>query len=102
MISLPFSENAAEIFQLTEKNAFERNNPYIFPEHMIEVLLDKDKEITHPILKACNIDINSIYEKINDYLNKLPTVTGSNSSPSPDNSFLFFLKLRELQYHQYQ
>ena len=88
MISLPFSENAAEIFQLTEKNAFERNNPYIFPEHMIEVLLDKDKEITHPILKECNIDINSIHEKITDYLNKLPTVTGSNSSPSPDKSFL--------------
>ena len=92
MISLPFSENAAEIFQLTEKNALERNNPYIFPEHMIEVLLDKDKEITQPILKECNIDINSFHEKITDFLNKLPTVTGSNSSPSPDKSFLSFLK----------
>ena len=101
MISLPFSENAAEIFQLTEKNAFERNNPYIFPEHMIEVLLDKDKEITHPILKECNIDINSIHEKINDYLNKLPTVTGSNSSPSPDKSFLSFLKLTQKICNEY-
>jgi hypothetical protein len=44
LISLPFSENAAEIFKLTEKNACERNNPYIFPEHMIEVLLDKDRK----------------------------------------------------------
>ena len=92
MISLPFSENAAEIFQLTEKNALERNNPYIFPEHMIEVLLDKDKEITQPILKECNIDINSFHEEITDFLNKLPTVTGSNSSPSPDKNFLSFLK----------
>ena len=92
MISFPFSENAAEIFQLTEKNALERNNPYIFPEHMIEVLLVKDKEITQPIIKECNIDINSFHEEITDFLNKLPTVTGSNSSPSPDKSFLSFLK----------
>ena len=62
MISLPFSENAAEIFKLTEINAFERNNPNILPEHMIDVLLGKDKEITHQILKECNIDINSIHE----------------------------------------
>ena len=66
MISLPFSENAAEIFQLTEKNALERNNPYIFPEHMIEVLLDKDKEITHPILNECNIDIDSFHKNSPD------------------------------------
>ena len=92
MISLPFSENAAEIFQLTEKNALKRNNPNIFPEHMIEVLLEKDKEITQPILKECNIDINSFHKKITDFLNKLPTGTGSNSSPSPDKSFLSFLK----------
>ena len=101
MISLPFSENAAEIFQLTEKNALKRNNPNIFPEHMIEVLLEKDNEITQPILKECNIDINSIHEKINDYLNKLPTVTGSNSSPSPDKSFLSFLKLTQKICNEY-
>ena len=95
MISLPFSENAAEIFQLTEKNAFERNNPYIFPEHMIDILLDVDKEITHSILEKCNININSFHEKITNFLNKLPTVTGSNSSPSPDESFLSFLKLTQ-------
>ena len=92
MISLPFSENAAEIFQLTEKNALKRNNPYIFPEHMIDVLLDVDKEITHSILEKSNIDINSFHEKITNFLNKLPTVTGSNSSPSPDKSFLSFLR----------
>ena len=68
MISLPFSENAAEIFQLTEKNALKRNNPNIFPEHMIEVLLNKDKEITQPILKECNIDINSFHEEMKNIL----------------------------------
>ena len=72
LISFPFSENSAEIFQLTEKNALERNNPYIFPEHMIEVLLDKDKEITQPILKECNIDINSFHKKIADFLMREP------------------------------
>ena len=83
MISLPFSENAAEIFQLTEKNAFERNNPYIFPEHLIEVLLDKDKEITQSILKECNVDINSFHEKITDYLNKLPITLWSETPYLP-------------------
>ena len=92
LISFPFSENSAEIFQLTEKNALKRNNPNIFPEHLIEVLLEKDNEITQPILKECNIDINSFREKITNFLNKLPTVKGSNSSPSPDKSFLSFLK----------
>ena len=77
MISLPFSENAAEIFQLTEKNALERNNPYIFPEHMIDILLKKDKEITHPILEKCNIDINSYHEKIINFLNTFKIISSS-------------------------
>ena len=92
LINLPFSEKAAEIFQVAQNNAEKRSNSIIVPEHMVEALLERDDQVTIRIIEKCNINLIEFKKYITEYLSKMPVVTGENVSPVPDKRFLKYLQ----------
>ena len=92
MFSLPFSQKASEIFQITQSNVESRNNSIIVPEHLFEVLLENDYEVTLRILEKCKVNIFELKKQIINYLAKIPIVTGNVVQATPDKNFLNFLQ----------
>ncbi len=92
MFSLPFSQKASEIFQITQSNVESRNNSIIVPEHLFEVLLENDYEVTLRILEKCKVNIFELKKQIINYLAKIPIVTGNAVQATPDKNFLNFLQ----------
>ena len=92
MFSLPFSQKASEIFQITQSNVESRNNSIIVPEHLFEVLLENDYEVTLRILEKCKVNIFELKKQIVNYLAKIPIVTGNVVQATPDKNFLNFLQ----------
>tara|TARA_B100001996_G_scaffold382994_1_gene376714 strand:- start:213 stop:2777 length:2565 start_codon:yes stop_codon:yes gene_type:complete len=92
LFSLPFSQKASEIFQITQSNVESRNNSIIVPEHLFEVLLENDYEVTLRILEKCKVNIFELKKQIINYLAKIPIVTGNAVQATPDKNFLNFLQ----------
>jgi len=92
LFSLPFSQKASEIFQITQSNVESRNNSIIVPEHLFEVLLENDYEVTLRILEKCKVNIFELKKQIINYLAKIPIVTGNVVQATPDKNFLNFLQ----------
>ena len=83
MISLPFSENAAEIFQLPEKNAFERKIDSVSTKYgdiNVKLKMDSNEIIgIYPEYEDCknlakvhNIPLKVIFDEAVKQFNNLP------------------------------
>lgn len=71
-----FTIKAAEIFQAAQQIAYNRRNPSIETEHILQALLDTEDSPVDFLLKKNNVTINLLENKLKELIGKLPTVSG--------------------------
>src|SRR5687767_7784140 len=71
-----FTIKAAEAFQQAQQLAFNSQNPNIETEHILKALLEQEDSPVEYLLKKNNVTINLVESKLEELINKLPTVTG--------------------------
>ncbi len=73
-----FTDNSKSIIQQAQAFALSKNHQQFKPEHIAYILIDKEDEICRRLVSLCDVDPSQIVKKIVEYLDKLPTITGSN------------------------
>ena len=74
-----FTDNSRSLqFSRLRHLAMSKNHQQFKPEHIAYTLIDKENEICRRLISLCNVNPDKITEEINAYLEKLPTITGSN------------------------
>src|SRR5436853_2649172 len=71
-----FTERAQEAIQNAQSQAIRGGNPQVEPEHLLAALLDQERGLTASILTRASINVETLREKINQEIEKLPKVSG--------------------------
>lgn len=71
-----FTIKAAEAFQQAQQLAFNAKNPNIETEHILKALLDQEDSPVEYLLKKNNVTVNLLDSKLDELIQKLPTITG--------------------------
>ena len=62
--------------QNAEKLAGKMNHQFITPEHLLKVMLEDNDGMAANLLRQSGADVNTVMQKIETELNKLPSVEG--------------------------
>jgi ATP-dependent Clp protease ATP-binding subunit ClpB len=72
-----FTDKTRSILQFAHTSAAEAGHQKFTPEHILKTMLDDSDAIISGLITDSGGNINSIYRDIENFLNKLPVVTGS-------------------------
>ena len=72
-----FTIKASEVLQQAQQLAFNAQNPAIETEHLMKALLDQQDSPVGYLLKKNNVTLNLLESKLNDLIEKLPKVSGT-------------------------
>ncbi len=65
-----------EAFRAAADLASRRGNPEIVPEHLIRAMFEQEGGVALPIFQKAGGDPDAVLERVDDYLGKLPRVSG--------------------------
>ena len=65
-----------EAFRAAADLASRRGNPEITPEHLIRAMLEQEGGVALPIFQKAGGNPDTLLEKVDDYIEKLPQVSG--------------------------
>ena len=71
-----------EAFRSASDLASRRGNPEIVPEHLILAMLDQDEGVALPLFRKAGGDPDALKRKVEEYLAKLPQVSGGGAEPT--------------------
>ena len=71
-----------EAFRSASDLASRRGNPEIVPEHLILAMLEQDGGIALPLFQKAGGDPEALKKKVEEYLAKLPHVSGGGAEPT--------------------
>src|ERR1700709_1548921 len=71
-----------EAFRSASDLASRRGNPEIVPEHLILAMLEQDEGIALPLFRKAGGDPDALKRKVEEYLVKLPQVSGGGAEPT--------------------
>ncbi|MEO6961685.1 MAG: ATP-dependent chaperone ClpB [Puia sp.] len=77
-----FTIKASEVLQQAQQLAFNSQNPAIETEHLMKALLDQQDSPVEYLLKKNNVTLNLLESKLNDLIEKLPKVSGTDPAQS--------------------
>ncbi|MFI5193458.1 MAG: ATP-dependent chaperone ClpB [Chitinophagales bacterium] len=77
-----FTIKASEVLQQAQQLAFNAQNPAIETEHLMKALLDQQDSAVEYLLKKNNVTLNLLESKLNDLIEKLPKVSGTDPAQS--------------------
>src|SRR5665213_993858 len=77
-----FTIKASEVLQQAQQLAFNAQNPAIETEHLMKALLDQQDSPVEYLLKKNNVTLNLLESKLNDLIEKLPKVSGTDPAQS--------------------
>ncbi|HZK65584.1 MAG TPA: ATP-dependent chaperone ClpB [Puia sp.] len=77
-----FTIKASEVLQQAQQLAFNAQNPAIETEHLMKALLDQQDSPVGYLLKKNNVTLNLLESKLNDLIEKLPKVSGTDPAQS--------------------
>ena len=66
-----------EIIQQAQQLAFSNSNSNIETEHLLKALLEDENSPVEFLLKKNNVNINFVETKLNDSMEKLPKISGT-------------------------
>ncbi|NRA73152.1 MAG: ATP-dependent chaperone ClpB [Rickettsiales bacterium] len=72
-----FTDKARTILQTAHSSAIAAGHQRILPEHILKSMLDDSDSITSQLITNCGGNINAIYRDLENFLNKLPSVSGN-------------------------
>src|SRR3954449_12788630 len=90
-----FTIKSQEAIEAARQLAAARRNPQVNPNHLLLALLEQQDALVLPILAHLNIDVDGVRRRANEALDLLPTITGGNTQPEYDSSFVSVLKQAE-------
>src|SRR5918911_3440371 len=71
-----FTIKAQEALAAAQRLAGARHNPQVMPQHVLVALLEQEGGIVVPVLQRAGADPEGVRRRVNEALDKLPTVTG--------------------------
>ncbi len=74
-----FTQKSLNALQTAQNLATENGNSEIVQEHILYALLTQEEGLISEVLRGDNIDISSLTKEVNDKIQSLPKVSGSNS-----------------------
>ncbi len=83
-----FTDRSRGFLQNAEKLAGKMNHQFITPEHLLKVMLEDNDGMAANLLRQSGTDVNSLRQKIDDELNKLPSVEGQGVQLSASQSLI--------------
>jgi ATP-dependent Clp protease ATP-binding subunit ClpB len=75
--------------------ALGRDNSFIEPAHLMKALLDQEGGTVRPLLTQANVNMHKLRSKVNDALDRLPTVEGSGGEIHISNDLNNLLNLTD-------
>jgi ATP-dependent Clp protease ATP-binding subunit ClpB len=77
-----FTIKATEVLQQAQQLAFNAQNPAIETEHLMKALLDQQDSPVEYLLKKNNVTLNLVDSRLNELIDKLPKVSGTDPAQS--------------------
>ena len=77
-----FTVKSQEAVQAASLLALEHGNPEVLPLHLLAALLQDKEGIISPLLERAEVPAAQVRIKVQDAVNKLPKVSGSNAQPN--------------------
>ncbi len=71
-----YTIKASETLQQAQQLAFNKKNPNVECEHILKALLDTEDSSVDYLLKKNNVTVNLVATKLDELIQKLPTVSG--------------------------
>ena len=76
-----FTQKSLEAISVAQKIAIENENMQIEPEHLLYALLDQDNGLIPRLFEKMKIDPDNALSIVDNYISKMPRVTGSGREP---------------------
>src|SRR5688572_17375393 len=77
-----YTRKAQEALQAAHSLAQERAHQELAPVHLMTALLDSDDGLAKPVLERIGIDVGALRDKLDDELNRQPSVSGGGGDVS--------------------
>ncbi|MGI8636344.1 MAG: ATP-dependent Clp protease ATP-binding subunit, partial [Segetibacter sp.] len=77
-----YTIKSQEIIQHSQQSAFNNGNPNIETNHLLKALLDDEDSPVEYLLKKNNVNVAFVKSKVEESINKLPKVSGSEPGQS--------------------
>src|SRR4051812_18570900 len=90
-----FTIKSQEAIEAARRLAAARRNPQVNSNHLLLALLEQQDALVLPILGYLKVDVDGVRRRANEALDLLPTITGGNTQPEYDSSFVSVLKQAE-------
>lgn len=72
-----FTDKARSVIQAAHSTAVAAGNQRFMPEHILQSMLSESEDIASQMLCSCGANLNTIWTDIENFLAKLPKVSGS-------------------------
>src|SRR5436305_8208661 len=82
-----FTIESQEALAAAQRLAGARRNPSVSPHHVLAALLEQEGGIVVPVLQRAGADVEGVRRRVNEALDKLPTVRGGGTeAPAMDTA----------------
>src|SRR5438270_4415741 len=82
-----FTIKSQEALAAAQRLAGARGNPSLTPHHVLAALLEQEGGIVVPVLQRAGADVEGVRRRVNEALDKLPTVSGGGTeAPAMDTA----------------
>src|SRR5437763_390754 len=82
-----FTVKSQEALAAAQRLAGARGNPSLTPHHVLAALLEQEGGIVVPVLQRAGADVEGVRRRVNEALDKLPTVRGGGTeAPAMDTA----------------
>ncbi len=88
MIQEKLTEKSEELIQNAQNLAGRLSNQFVAPEHLLQVMLDDKEGLAPRLIKQAGNDPQSVSQKLQEDIEKLPKVEGNAVSVSASQNFL--------------